>query len=162
MKYAAIIAAILLSGPLTAGVLPTMPEGFRKIFSDETGKTWRETGEFALAPDEALALVSTSMTNQGYVVRHDIGGKKGWSAGRVLLFSKGESDDEIIVSLWRKADNLTGCSWGVSSRGPAKTASPGSNLSEPNPQPNPKGVSDHGTPGNVDNPPRNDATEQGE
>lgn len=119
-----IFSALVFFAVLATAQTLSMPDGFRRMFLDESGKTWRETGELPLAPDDALAAVKEALVAQGYHVRHDIG-RKNWVGVRLLLFAKGESDDEIIVSLWKKAENLTGCSWGVSAKNPPQSHTKG-------------------------------------
>lgn len=111
MKEQFAVCFLIVALAVSAFALPSMPDCFRCIFRDGSGKTWRETGEFPLAPDDALAVLGKSMRAQGYSERFDIGGEK-WDSEHILLWVKG--DEEIIVSVWKKADKLTGCSWGLS------------------------------------------------
>ena len=122
MKNGLILITFLLAAaaaPLLA--LPSMPAGFRCIIRDNSGKTWRETGELAMAQDAALAEVRKAMLSQGYKERFAIGGDG--NSVRILLWVKG--DEEIIVSLWKKDESLTGCSWGLSAKTPPAVPSGG-------------------------------------
>lgn len=95
----------------------SMPEGFRRIFTDASGKTWRETGEMPVSQDDAVKAVCAAMLGQGYRLRHDIGSGKQPGA-RLLLFTKEGQDEEVIVSLMSRDDAATIVSWGLSARTP--------------------------------------------
>lgn len=133
MRKKLMVFCLAVASAATALALPVMPSGFRCIFRDDSGKTWRETGEFALSPDAALAALRKAMLAQGYAERFDISGGN-WSSEHVLLWIKG--DEEIIISLWKKGDSLTGCSWGLSAKTPPASGLPsgGGNFNQPKQQ----------------------------
>lgn len=127
MKMTArLLAAVPLVAAFAVSLLaqPVMPEDFRLLLRDDSGKTWRETGEFAMSQDAALVILREAMKAQGYAERFDIGGDDGGNpdSGHVMLWIKG--DEEIIVSLWKKSGGRTGCSWGVSLKSPSVGGKP--------------------------------------
>ena len=117
IRFAAMVSVALLSAAAAAD--PVMPDGFRMTFSDETGKTWRQTGVFPVSPSNALETLRETFRKQGYSERYDIPG--GSNERHLLLWTR--KDEDVILMVWKTQDNTTGCSWGISAPPPSADSS---------------------------------------
>ena len=114
VRLRAIFAAGLLSAAFPASADPVLPSGFHIRFSDESGKTWRQTGVIDGSLSDGLAAIRESFVGQGYSERYDI--PDGTGERHVLLWSR--SDEDVILMVWTTSDGTTGCSWGISPSSP--------------------------------------------
>ncbi len=112
MRIAVPICAIALVGHVAiAG--PAMPMGFKAAVSNDTGKTWRETGTLAQPLAMARVAVRSSMVGQGYALVHDIAESEN-APRRFQLWRRGQED--VILMIWQEDPYTTGISWGLSER----------------------------------------------
>lgn len=103
-----------------ADAAPVMPMGFERLHSDDSGRTWRETGRIRQPLAMAKATVRTSMRGQGYSLVHDIASDN----KRSLQFWR-RTDEDVILVLWQEDLRTTGVAWGLSNRdGDNRTETP--------------------------------------
>ena len=113
------VFAVFLFMPLLVSALPRMPMGFKAAVSNDTGKTWRETGSLSQPLAMARVSIRSSMIGQGYVLVHDIA--EGENAVRRLQLWRSGSED-VILMIWQEDLYTTGISWGLSERNGADGA----------------------------------------
>ena len=133
------VSVALLSAAAVAD--PVMPDGFRMTFSDETGKTWRQTGVFPVSPSNALETLRETFRKQGYSERYDIPG--GSDERHLLLWTR--KDEDVILMVWKRRDGRTGCSWGISAPPSASSRSDAAGAFTPKTETNPNGETNKGT-----------------
>lgn len=90
-----------------------LPAGVEILTSDESGKTWRQSGFLHQPFAMALVTVRTAMLRYGFHLVHDMGEEVSTDR-RIQLWRDGKKD--IIVMLWSDGLYSTGVSWGESVR----------------------------------------------
>ena len=113
--FGAAMAVLLLDAAYAGEDIPLLPDTFVRIGRvDESGKTWRESGQMRMALSNAVETLKTSIASQGYAFTHDIADSP--DSPRRILFWTGLEND-IIAMLWRIDDATTGVRWGLSAHG---------------------------------------------
>ena len=134
---AAALAWLLVAGIAVADI-PALPDSFVRIGRvDESGKTWRESGQMRMALSNAVETLESTFASQGYVFAHDIADSP--ESSRRLLYWTGAAHD-ILVMLWRVDNATTGVRWGLSAHGDKPADKPGgkpSSTASPKPDPSP-------------------------
>ena len=91
--------------------LPALPGTFERTGrTDESGTSWRESGEMATSLSNAVESLSASFSEQGYVLVHDIGPSDGGGSARIQFWAGPETN--LLVMLQRLSDERTGVRWG--------------------------------------------------
>jgi len=89
--------------------LPVLPESFERFGrSDESGTSWRESGEMAMSLSNAVETLSTAFEEQGYDLVHDIGSSD--VDTRILFWSGAETN--LLVMVQRLSDDRSAVRWG--------------------------------------------------
>ena len=113
--YLSLLAASLVVFAETDGKAVSrpfkVPEQAINVRENDSGKTWRMTGELPLPVSEAEMLFRQRIEAEGFVFLHEIPMQQG-KVKKLLAWKKDNS--RLILFIWEINDKKTGFSWGVS------------------------------------------------
>lgn len=106
-----VVAAAYCKEGGNVGQVFKVPDEAINIKTNDSGKTWRMTGELPLSVSEAEKRLRQKIETEGFIFLHEIPMRQD-KVKKLLAWKKDNA--RLILFIWEIDERKTGFSWGIS------------------------------------------------